>query len=29
MDGWSAPARTPAKWLDADGTDIVPGRKGS
>lgn len=26
MDGWSAPARTPAKWIDADGSDILPGR---
>ena len=24
MDGWSAPPRAPAKWIDADGTDIVP-----
>ena len=26
MDGWTAPPRTPAKWIDADGSDIVPGR---
>jgi uncharacterized protein (TIGR00730 family) len=27
MDGWTAPPRTPAKWIDADGSDIVPGRR--
>ena len=26
MDGWTAPPRTPAKWIDADGTDIRPSR---
>ncbi len=26
MEAWTAPARTPAKWIDADGSDIVPGR---
>jgi uncharacterized protein (TIGR00730 family) len=26
MDGWTAPPRTPAKWIDAQGSDIVPGR---
>src|ERR1039458_8816691 len=26
MDAWTAPQRTPAKWIDADGSDIVPGR---
>ena len=26
MDTWTAPQRTPAKWIDADGSDIVPGR---
>ena len=25
MDGWTAPARTPAKWIDTDGSDIDPG----
>ena len=25
MDAWTAPARTPAKWIDADGSDIDPG----
>lgn len=25
MDGWAAPPRTPAKWIDADGSDIDPG----
>jgi uncharacterized protein (TIGR00730 family) len=29
MDGWSAPPRTPAKWIDADGTDVVPSRRGA
>ena len=29
MDGWSAPPRTPAKWMDADGTDVVPSRRGA
>jgi hypothetical protein len=24
MDGWSAPPRAAAKWIDANGTDIVP-----
>ncbi len=27
MAGWTAPLRTPAKWIDADGPDIVPGRR--
>ena len=26
MDGWSAPPQSPAKSIDAGGTDIVPGR---
>jgi hypothetical protein len=26
MDSWKAPPRTGAKWMDADGSDIVPGR---
>ncbi|MGO9217848.1 MAG: hypothetical protein ACLP5E_08775 [Streptosporangiaceae bacterium] len=26
MEAWTAPARTPAKWIDAGGSDIVPGR---
>ena len=25
MDEWTAPARNPAKWVDADGLDIDPG----
>ena len=25
MDGWAAPPRTPAKWIDADGSEIDPG----
>ena len=25
MDGWTAPPRTPAKWIDADGSVIDPG----
>jgi hypothetical protein len=29
MDGWSAPPRAPAKWIDADGTDVVPSRRGA
>jgi hypothetical protein len=29
LDDWSAPPRTPARWIDADGTDIIPGRKWS
>jgi hypothetical protein len=29
MDGWSAPPRTPAKWIDADGTDLRPSRRGA
>jgi uncharacterized protein (TIGR00730 family) len=29
MDGWSMPPRTPAKWIDADGTDVDPGRRTS
>jgi uncharacterized protein (TIGR00730 family) len=29
MDGWTAPPRTPAKWIDADGTDVVPSRRGA
>jgi hypothetical protein len=24
MDGWSAPPRAAAKWIDADGTEILP-----
>ena len=28
MDGWTAPPRTPAKWIDAAGSDIVPGGGG-
>ncbi len=27
MDGWTAPQRAPAKWIGADGSDIVPGRR--
>ncbi|MGD0924821.1 MAG: TIGR00730 family Rossman fold protein [Streptosporangiaceae bacterium] len=26
MEAWTAPPRAPAKWIDADGSDIVPGR---
>ena len=27
MDSWTAPPRPPAKWIGADGSDIVPGRQ--
>ncbi len=26
MGGWTAPPRPAGKWIDADGTDVVPGR---
>ncbi len=29
MDSWSVPSQTPAKWIEADGTDIRPGRRGA
>jgi predicted Rossmann-fold nucleotide-binding protein len=28
LEGWSAPPRTPAKWIDADGTDVAPAEGG-
>ena len=27
MGGWTAPPRAPAKWIDAHGSDISPGRQ--
>jgi hypothetical protein len=29
MDGWSALPRAPAKWIDADGTDLRPSPRGA
>ncbi len=29
MDGWSVPPQTLAKWIDSDGTDIRPSRRGA